>query len=150
MFFHRIKTEHFVYRNATLSVHEKQCKMNYLIQKFWKNVWHWKMGKRWSFVGLLWWLSGRQSTGEYSRHQFDPWSRMNPHASEKQPLCHSYRACVLQPGSCNCWAHVLQPLKPGLPRVCAPQAERAPQWESCDWNYRAAPIPHNKRKAHPQ
>ena len=45
------------------------------------------MGKRWSFVGLLWWLSGRQSTGEYSRHQFDPWSRMNPHASEKLSLC---------------------------------------------------------------
>ena len=37
------------------------------------------MGKRRSYVGLLWWLSGRVSTGQYSRHQFDPWSRMNPH-----------------------------------------------------------------------
>ena len=46
-----------------------------------------KMGKRWSYVGLLWWLSGRKYTCQYSRHQFDPWSRMNPHASEKLSPC---------------------------------------------------------------
>ena len=91
-----------------------------------------KMGKRSSYVGLQWWLSGRESTCQYSRHQFE--SLVQDESTclrTSEALCHSYWACVLQPGSCNCWAHVLQLLKPGLPRAYAPQAESAPQWESC-------------------
>ena len=71
----------------TLILHEKWCKMNYLIQKFQRNVWHCKWVKSWSHGGLLWWLSGRESTCQYSRNQFDPWSRTNPHASEQLSCC---------------------------------------------------------------
>jgi len=68
-----------------------------------------KMGKRWSYVGLWWWLSGRESTCEYSRHQFDPCSRMNPHASEQlspcatatEPVFYSLEAAIVELTCCN-------------------------------------------------
>ena len=36
-----------------------------------------------------------------------------------KPLCHYHWACALEPSSCNCWAHVLQLLKPAHPGACA-------------------------------
>ena len=34
-------------------------------------------------LGLPWWLSGEESTCQYRRHGFDPWSRKIPHAAEQ-------------------------------------------------------------------
>ena len=119
MFFHRIKTEHFVYRNATLSIHEKQCKKELFNKEILVKYMALKRGKRRSYVGLLWWLSGRVSTGQYSRHQFDPWSRMNPHASEQlspcatatEPVFYSLEAATVEPTYCNYWSLVsLEPM----------------------------------------
>ena len=44
---------------------------------------------------------------------------------------HSYWACALEPRSHNCWAHMLQLLKPGCPWARAPQRETPLQWEDC-------------------
>ena len=42
---------------------------------------------------------------------------------------HNYRACVLEPGICNHWAHIPQSLKPECPRACDTK-EKPPQWEA--------------------
>ena len=39
-----------------------------------------------------------------------------------KPVRHNYRACALEPTSHNYWAHV--------PRACALQQEKPPQWEA--------------------
>ena len=39
-----------------------------------------------------------------------------------KPVCHRYWACALEPASHNYWAWV--------PRACAPQQEKPPQWEA--------------------
>ena len=36
---------------------------------------------------LPWWLSGKESTYQFKRHQFSPWSRKIPHAVEQPSLC---------------------------------------------------------------
>ena len=46
-----------------------------------------------------------------------------------KPVCHCW-VLALEPGSCNYWALVQQPLKPEHSRVCAPQQEKPPQWEA--------------------
>ena len=52
---------------------------------------------------FLWWLSGKEPTC-----QFDPWSGKIPHVGgATKPMCHNYRACAPEPGSCYYWAHVL-------------------------------------------
>ena len=64
--------------------------------------------------GLLCWLSGKESTCPCRRHGFSPWSRKVLHAAEQlNPVHHNYWACALEPGGRNCWAHMLQRLKPG-------------------------------------
>ena len=44
-------------------------------------------------MGLLWWLSGKESACQYRGHEFDPWSRKVPHAAEQLSLC----ATTIQP-----------------------------------------------------
>ena len=39
-------------------------------------------------------------------------------------MCLNDWTCVLEPGSHNDWAHVLQLLKPVCPGTCAPQKEK--------------------------
>ena len=46
------------------------------------------------------------------RHEFNPWSGKNPHASEQ-----------LSPGATTAEVR--------MPRACAPQQEKPPQWEAC-------------------
>ena len=45
---------------------------------------------------LPWWLIGKESTCECSRHRFDPWSRKIPHAAEHVTPCAAATECVLQ------------------------------------------------------
>ena len=81
--------------------------------------------------GLPWWLSGKDSTCRWKRHDFDPWSEKIPHASEQQSLC----ATILSPRCGACEPKWLSPcaelLKPTCPRACAPQQEKEPPWEAC-------------------
>ena len=35
------------------------------------------------YCRLPWWLSGKQSTCQYRRHRFDPWSMKIPHTAEQ-------------------------------------------------------------------
>ena len=71
-------------------------------------------------LGLPWWLSGNAgATGSIP----DPGGSNILRAA--RPRHHNYRACVQEPGSHN-GAHVLQPLKPLLPRVCASQQKKPP------------------------
>ena len=113
MFFHRIKTEHFVYRNATLSIHEKECKMDYLIQKFWKNVWHWKWGKD----GAMWGFCGGSVVGNPPVNTADTslipgpgWIHMpqksSPCATAIEPVFYSLEAATVEPMCCNHWSLV--------------------------------------------
>ena len=37
--------------------------------------------------GLCWWLSGKESTCQWRRHGFDPWSRKIPHTMEQLSPC---------------------------------------------------------------
>ena len=48
-----------------------------------------------------------------------------------KPVGHNYWACALEPASHNCWAHV--------PRACALQQEKPPQWEARAPQWRVAP-----------
>jgi len=43
--------------------------------------------------GLLWWLSGKESTCQCRRHRFNPWSRKTPHCCRATKTVHH-----------NCWA----------------------------------------------
>ena len=82
-------------------------------------------------IELTWWASGEESTYQHREHWFDPWSGKISHAvGVTKPVCHNYWACALEPVSCNCWAHVLQLLKPMCSRAHAPQQEKPPQWEA--------------------
>ena len=59
-----------------------------------------------SFVGLPWWLSGKECTCQCRRRGFHPWSRKIWHATEQlrpcatttEPMCHNYWSLrTLQP-----------------------------------------------------
>ena len=75
-----------------------------------------------------------------------------------KPVSHNYWACALEPTSHNYWAHApqLRSLCSGacepqllsprattteahMPRACAPQQEKPPQWEACAPQQRVAP-----------
>ena len=40
-----------------------------------------------TYGGLPWWLSGKESACQCSRHEFDPWSRKIPHAVGQLTPC---------------------------------------------------------------
>ena len=54
------------------------------------------------------------------------WKDPPCHGATKS-VCHNFWACALQPTSCNCRVHVLQPLKPKLPGAHSLQQEK-PLW----------------------
>ena len=86
-----------------------------------------------------WCLSGKETTCQSRRLEFNPWSRKIPHGREQlSPLCHIYWACVLQPGSCNHGAHVSQLLMPSSSRACAPPREKPLQREAQAWQLEKA------------
>ena len=73
-----------------------------------------------SFWRLSWWSVIKNppaDTGDTSLIQEDPTC-----CGAAKPMRHSYWACALEPGKCNCWAHV--------PRACAPHQEKPLQWET--------------------
>ena len=57
------------------------------------------------------------------------WENPTCHAASK-PMHHNYRACALESGSCKCWAHMPQLLKPAPPKACALQQEKPQQMRS--------------------
>ena len=83
-------------------------------------------------AGLLWWLSGKESTCQWKRHGFSLWSGKILHVVEQltKPVSHSYWACSLEPGSCSYWAHVPHLMKPMSPRAHALQQKKPLQWET--------------------
>ena len=48
-----------------------------------------------------------------------------------EPGHHDYWACALEPGNCNCWAHVLQLLKSSSPRARGSTIEATAMRSSC-------------------
>ena len=85
-----------------------------------------------SYLGLAWWLSGKESACQSRRHRFDPWSGKIPHASEQlspsatvigpvlwslgapttESTCHNYWSpCTLEPVSLHT-ATAKEPLLP--------------------------------------
>ena len=79
------------------------------------NVW-----SKVSFQGILWWLSGKESTCQPRRLRFDPWSGKIPHAAEQlspqvtaiEPMLYSLRPTTTE--AC-------------VPRACAPQQKKPSQ-----------------------
>ena len=62
-----------------------------------------------SIRGLLWWLSGKESTYQCRRLMFDPWFRKIPHATEQLSPCTTTDwACAPESGNWSYWAHVPQ------------------------------------------
>ena len=102
-----------------------------------------------------------QETQVRSLVQEDPTCR-----GATKPVCHNYWACALELASQNYWARTPQLLKPErsrapmlqllslhaattevrVPRACAPQEEKPPQWEARTPQQRVAPACRNQRK----
>ena len=65
--------------------------------------------------GLPWWLSGEVCLPVQETWVQSPvWEDLTCHRATK-PGCHNHWACVLEPISCNSWAHAQQLLKPMSP-----------------------------------
>ena len=67
-----------------------------------------------------------------------------------KPTSHYYQGHALDPRGCNYWAHTLQLLSPSAAttegyahRTCAPQQEKAPNWEAHASQQRVAHAHHN-------
>ena len=73
--------------------------------------------------GLPWRLTGKESSCQRRRHRFDPWSRKIPRAKGQLSL-------YIQLLSLFSGAQESQLLQPKLPRACALQQEKTPQWEA--------------------
>ena len=56
-----------------------------------------------------------------------------------KPVHHNYWACTLEPTSHNYWARATA-IEAHVPRACAPQQEKPPQWEA----------PHTASKSRPR
>ena len=100
--------------------------------------------------GLLWWSSGKDSAWQCRRHRFQSLVQEDPtcHRATK-PMCHNYWACILEPRSCNYWAHVPQLLKPTHrcpTQSPCPQTREATTMRSPHDTARVAPAHHNQRK----
>ena len=74
------------------------------------------------YLGLPWWLSGKESSYQGRGHGFYPWSGRIPHALEQlSPVPQQLSLCS------RAWG--LQLLKPECPRARGPQ-EKPLQWEA--------------------
>ena len=92
------------------------------------------------FLGLPWWLSGKESTCQYQWHGLDPSSRKIPTCyGATKAVDHSYWACALEPRNHNYWTYVLQLLKPKSLKAYALQQEKPPQWEVCTLQLGSSP-----------
>ena len=83
---------------------------------------------------LPWWLSGKESACQCSRHRLNPWSRKNPMCSgTTKPPCHNYGDCARAPSDHSCEA----------------PAPRSPcsAMRSLHARGRVVPTRHNERKA---
>ena len=56
--------------------------VEFLLQHLWDDQHFFK-----TILGPPWWLSGEESTCQYRRHGFDPWSRKSPYAKEQLGPC---------------------------------------------------------------
>ena len=96
---------------------------------------------------LPWWLSGKESTCQWRRHRFDPWSRNILHAAEQlcpcalstEPVLESPGAASTEPLHCTYWSlsnlepvlqtreapHTRSPRSPGKSSLCSPQLEKS-------------------------
>ena len=69
-----------------------------------------------------WWLGGKESSCQYRRHKFNPWSGKIPHAAgQLSPCAIDYWACALDPQTATTEALTLEPV----------QQEKPAQWEAC-------------------
>ena len=83
---------------------------------------------------LPWLLTNKESTCQYRRHEFDPWSGKIPHVTEQLSPCAmtTNPLCALEPQSLNYWSpHILEPTlhnkrKPPQWEACAPRLESSP------------------------
>ena len=69
--------------------------------------------------GLPWWFSGKESTCQWRRHEFSPWSGKIPRAAEQLSQCTTTFEPVSSLHTTTTKAHVL--------RACTSQQEKAPQ-----------------------
>ena len=63
-----------------------------------------------------------------------------------KPVSHNYWASVpqvLEPVCRNSWSLCTATTEAHMPRACAPQQEKPPQWEACALQQRVAPACHN-------
>ena len=78
------------------------------------------------YLGLSWWLSGKESTCQCKRQGFNPPSTKIPKCcGATKSVHHNYWACTLEPDSCNYWAYMLRLQKPARPRTHAPNQEKS-------------------------
>ena len=56
-----------------------------------------------------------------------------------KPVRHNYWACALEPMSHNYWSPCATTTEARVPRACALQQEKPPQWEACAPQQRVAP-----------
>ena len=56
-----------------------------------------------------------------------------------KPVRHNYWACTLEPVSHNYWGPHATTTEARVPRACAPQQEKPPQWEARALQQRVAP-----------
>ena len=94
------------------SIYRKQTKLRTFTTK--------RTIKKKKIQGLLWWLSGKESTCQCRRHRFDPWSGKIPNVAEQLSLCTTNT-------------------EPMLPRTCALQQEEPRQWEAHAPQLRSSP-----------
>ena len=57
------------------------------------------------YVGLPWWLSGKESSCQRRKHKFNPWPWKIPHAAEHLSLC----TTTVEPVSKTCEPQLLSP-----------------------------------------
>ena len=91
------------------------------------HIWQLKRTQLRPGPGLPWWLRGKESSCQWRRHRFDPWSGKVPHASEQL----------------NPWATITEPV------LETPGAESTEPTHHDYWSPRALePVFRNKRSHH--
>ena len=90
--------------------------------------------------GLPWWLSGKESTCQWRRHRFDPWSRKIPNAAEQ--LSHGPQLLSLYS---RAWEPQLLSPSTTTTEACMPVLHKRSQDNErpAHCNYRVAPNRHN-------
>ena len=85
------------------------------------------------WVGLPWWLGGKESSCQSRRHRFKSWSGKTPHAAEQlSPWATTTEPVLYGPGSRNYWApepraRALRREQPAQTEACTPHLESSPR-----------------------